>query len=78
MIIEIEFYQGDILLSGKQISYAEFLRQIGEIESDYDRMLDNFATLLCQRYGWAIVETSETPVYAYDRDIQKAYRTKRD
>lgn len=78
MIIEIEFYQGDTLLSGKQIPYAEFLRQIGEIEADYDRTQDNFAALLCRRYGWTIVETSVPPVYVYDRDIQKAYQAKRN
>lgn len=78
MIIEIEFYQGDTLLSGKQIPYVEFLRQLGEIEADYDRTLDNFVALFCRRYGWTIVETSGSPVYIYDRDIQKAYQAKRN
>lgn len=74
MIVEIEYYKGDILLSGKQISYAEFLRQIKEIESVYDRIQDNFTDLFCRRYHWTIMETQENPIYVYDRDTQKAYR----
>lgn len=77
MIIEIEYYQGDMLLSGKQISYAEFLKQLRKIESDYDREQDNFIALLCRRYGWTIIETLDNPVYVYDRDIQRAYRVRK-
>lgn len=77
MIVELEYYQGDTLLSGKQISYAEFLKQLRKIESDYDREQDNFIALLCRRYGWTIIETLENPVYVYDRDIQRAYRVRR-
>lgn len=74
MIVEIEYYKGDILLSGKPIFYAEFLRQIKEIESVHDRIQDNFTDLLCWRYHWTIMETQENPIYVYDRDTQKAYR----
>lgn len=77
MIIQIEYYKGDTLLYGKQVSYAEFVRQLNEIESDYDRAQDNFIPLLCRRYGWVITETSDIPVYVYDRDIRRAYRIKR-
>lgn len=78
MIIQIEYYQGDTLLYGKQVSYAEFLRQLNEIESDYDREQDNFIPLLRRRYGWMIIETSDIPAYVYDRDIRRAYQVKRD
>ena len=78
MIVEIEFYKGDVLLSGKSILYNEFLRQINEIESDYDKLQDNFIALLCRRYGWAITESDLTPTYVYDRDTEKAYRTRGD
>ena len=67
-----------ILPYGKQVSYAEFLRQLNEIESDYDREQDNFIPLLCRRYGWMIIETSDIPAYVYDRDIRRAYQVKRD
>ena len=77
MIVEIEFYQGDTLLYGKSITYTEFLRQIKEIASDYDKELDNFTALLCRRYGWTITESKLDPVYVYDRDTQKAYRPRR-
>ena len=73
MIVEIDFYKGDILLSGKQITYAEFLRQINEIEAVYDRVQDNFIALLCRRYDWTVINTQENPVYVYDRDTEKAY-----
>lgn len=73
MIVEIEYYKGDILLSGRQITYAEFLRQITEIEAVYDRIQDNFTALLCRRYDWTITETSEIPAYVYDRDTEKAF-----
>lgn len=73
MIVEIEFYKGDVLLSGKSIPYNEFLRQINEIESDYDRIQDNFIALLCRRYGWTVTGGNLTPTYVYDRDTEKAY-----
>lgn len=74
MIVEIESYKWDILLYGKQITYAEFLRQIDAIEAVYDRIQDNFINLLCRRYGWTITEAQENPAYVYDRDIERAYR----
>lgn len=76
MIIEIEFYKGDTLLSGEQVSYEEFLRQIREIESIYDRMQDNFTALLCRRYHWTVTNTTKKPTYVYDRDTEKAYIVK--
>lgn len=76
MIIEIEYYKGDTLLSGKQKTYPVFLRQISQIEADYDRLEDNFIALLCRRYGWEIIESQLSPTYVYDRDTQKTYQLK--
>lgn len=74
MIVEIESYKGDTLLSGKQITYQEFLHQVKEIESDYDRILDNFIAMLCRRYGWiTMTEKEPNSTYVYDRDIKKIY-----
>lgn len=71
MIIEIEYYKGDVLLCGKQISFGEFKRQIRTIESEYDRQEDNFVELLCRRYNWMVIDGNEQPVYTYDRDTEK-------
>ena len=45
MVIEIEYYKGDILLYGQKISFKEFKKQIENIESFYDRNEDNFIAL---------------------------------
>ena len=42
MIIEIEYYKGDVFLYGKNISESELKWQIREIEKSYDRNEDNF------------------------------------
>ncbi|GFI23706.1 hypothetical protein IMSAGC011_02496 [Lachnospiraceae bacterium] len=75
MIIEIEYFKGDVLLTGKPIPYKTFLRQLREIEICYDRMQDNFISLLCRRFGWSIIDSKVDikPTYRYDRDIKKAF-----
>ncbi len=75
MTVEIESFQGDILLIGKHITYKTFLNQIRDIEASYDRVSDNFIPLLCRRYGWEMAdsETGTAPSYVYDRDIEKAF-----
>lgn len=76
MIVEIEYYQGDVLLYGKHISLGEFIGQMKSIEADYDRQEDNFIALLCRRYHWEICTEDLRPQYVYDRDIEKAYLVK--
>jgi hypothetical protein len=73
MVIEIEYYKGDILLYGQKISFKELKKQIENIESFYDRNEDNFIALLCRVYNWTIIKDKVQAVYIYDRDIQKAY-----
>lgn len=42
MIIEIEYYKGDIILCGKNMSLSEFKRQIDFVKSVYGYYVKNF------------------------------------
>ena len=68
MIIEIEYYKGDIFLYRNSISVSELKKQLMDIENSYDRNEDNFVELFCRRYGWTIFETEGVPDFRYDRD----------
>lgn len=74
MVIEIEYFKGDTLLYGKNISFGEFRRQMKTIENLYDPTEDNFLALLCRLYHWNVLEGQEEPQYVYDRDIKKCFR----
>lgn len=77
MIIEIEYFKGDMLLYGKRVSMSDLKHQMKEIEDTYDRIEDNFTALLCRRFGWECLkaaEEKEVPEFTYDRDIQRLYR----
>lgn len=77
MILEIEYYKGDTLLSGKQTSSVSVLRkQLSETEKLCDQAEDNFTELLCRLYGWTVIQTSIQPDYIYDRDIKKVTKIK--
>ncbi len=73
MIIEIEYYKKDTLLSGKAISLAELKKQLETTENIHDTETDNFTEMLCRNYGYVITETDMIPDYVYDRDIRKLY-----
>ena len=49
MIVEIECYKGDVLLTGKPCGAGELKRQFAETERLFDRENDNFTELLCRR-----------------------------
>ena len=67
MIICIEYWKGDVYLSGKVISLAELKRQIQSVQLRYDSAEDNFIPLLCRMYGWEETQESVSD-YTYDRD----------
>ena len=67
MIICVEYWKGDVYLSGKMISLAELKRQIQSVELRYDPVEDTFVPLLCRMYGWELTEEC-VPDYTYDRD----------
>lgn len=68
MVLEIEYYKGDFLLCGKNVSENDLEKQLIEIENSYDRFEDNFISLLCRRFGWEILNTGDLPDFRYDRD----------
>ena len=68
MIICIESWKGDVLLSGKTRLRSVLIQELARVESLYDRETDNFVPLLCRMYGWTAVEGGETPDMTYDRD----------
>lgn len=68
MIVEIEYYKGDILLMGKPRGMTVLKRQFAEIEGLFDKENDNFTELLCRRFGWEVIQTDEPPDYIYDCD----------
>ena len=77
MIVEIESYKGEVILYGKNIGEIELRKQIREIETTYDKDIDNFVELLCRNFGWNIAEADELPDYTYDRDTEKLYRPRK-
>lgn len=76
MILEIEYYKKDTMLSGKSVSLAGLKRQIETVENIYYSETDNFIEMLCRNYGYMVAENNITPDYVYDRDIRKLYRKK--
>ena len=70
MIIEIEYYKGNVLLTGKARGTAALKRQIADVEKLYDRENDNFTELLCRMFNWTMIQTDEFPDYIYDRDTE--------
>lgn len=77
MIVEIESHNGDVVLYGRNIRELELREQIKEIETAYDKDIDNFVELLCRRFGWDIADIDEIPDYTYDRDTEKLYRPRK-
>ncbi len=71
MIIEIEYYKGDLLLSGKKVSFTELKEQIKTVEKLYDKQEDNFTEMLCRMYEYNIVSAQLLPDYIYDRDTEE-------
>lgn len=70
ILLEIEYYKGNIILRGKTVPKKELLEQIRLIESKYDHEEDNFVAMLCRVYGYERIDIDECFVdYVYDRDI---------
>ncbi len=69
MIVEIEHYRGDVMLTGKSRSESSLKRQFAEIEGLRGGESDNFTEPLCRRFGWAGIQMDEPPDYVYDRDV---------
>lgn len=76
IVVEIEYFKDDVLLTGAYLTFEEFIHQIKTIEDIYDTTEDNFIDLLCHIYNWSICREQLKPYYVYDRDIEKAYKVK--
>lgn len=50
ILLEIEYYKGDIILRGNTVPKKVLLEQIRLIESKYDHEEDNFVAMLCRVY----------------------------
>ena len=70
MILCIEYWKGDVFLSGKPICPGELKQQIRNTEVLYDRIEDNFVALLCRMYHWQVIQNADgsIPDVTYDRD----------
>ena len=68
MILCIEHYLGNTLLSGSPRPRRTLLEELTRVESLYDRNTDNFVPLLCRLYGWEPARICAEPDYTYDRD----------
>ena len=70
MILCIEYWKGDVFLSGNPICPGELKQQIRNTEVLYDRIEDNFVALLCRMYHWQVVQNTEGIIsdVTYDRD----------
>ena len=75
MILCIESWKGDVFLSGKRICPGELKQQVRNIEVLYDRIEDNFVTLLCRMYQWDIIPyvPDIIPDFTYDRDTERIF-----
>ena len=70
MILCIESWKGDTLLSGQRTPYRVLKANIRQAENLCDPAEDNFIPLLCRLCGWEVLESpSDTvPDLTYDRD----------
>lgn len=76
MIIEIEYYKGDIRLSGAKLPRGELAAKFAEVERIYDKAEDNFAELFCRISGFEKLSGSVAnafPDFVYDRGTGLLY-----
>lgn len=69
MLIEIESYLGDVMLSMRPVSRLTLARRLRRAAraSRHDR--DSFLSLLRTRYGWEVVPDERgCPAYRFDLD----------
>ena len=70
MILCIESWKGDVLLSGKTVPVSELKHQLRKVNKLYDPTEDNFSALLCRMYHWEVIEDAADiiPDATFDRD----------
>lgn len=79
MIIETEYYKGDVRLSGARLPRGELAANLAEVEQIYDRAEDNFTELFCRMFGFERLAeniSDALPDFVYDRDTGALYSPK--
>ena len=72
MIIEIEYYKGNVKLHGKRLDARSLKRLLKIAES----LCGDLAETLCARFGFEKIVTDALPDWVYDRDTSLLYAPK--
>lgn len=75
MILEIEYYKGDVKLHGKRLDKHSLRRLLNNAEGVLSGGED-LAELLFRCYGFEKIVTDEIPNWIYDRDTGSLYAPK--
>lgn len=79
MIVEIEYYKGDVRFSGAKCPRLELAAKFAGVERIYDKAEDNFAELFCRMFGFEKLPEDAAdalPDWVYDRDTGRLYARK--
>lgn len=77
MILKLEYFNEDVFLHGKKITFRKLQNQLNETEILCDAENDNFTDLFCRMFHWDIVDSDDLPDLVYDRDIKRLYKISR-
>lgn len=76
MIIEIEYYKGDVKLHGKRLDARSLKRLLKSAESVCDDDGD-LAETLCVYFGFERIAANTLPDWVYDRDTGMLFAPER-
>ena len=74
MILEIEYYKGDVKLHGKRLDARSLKRLLKSAENVCGS--GDLAETLCARFGFERIVTDALPDWVYDRDTGLLYAPK--
>lgn len=75
MILEIEYYKGDVMLTGKRLGEPELREVLNEAERLCGGAGD-LAEILCRDFGFEPIGADAFPDWRYDRDTGLLYAPK--
>lgn len=75
MILEIEYYKGDITLFGKRLDKCSLRKLLNEAEHICG-VFGDLAETLCRYYGFDKIAANVLPDWVYDRDTGLLYAPK--
>lgn len=73
MILEIEFYKGDALLTGKHLNEHSLRKLLKNVKRQCGDSGD-LAETLCRNYGFERITAEVFPDWRYDRDTGLLYK----